>query len=91
MFEDRDVKFPMGEGIHPDYNVPEYMEYFLKDMKKTEIARFRVASKHCYGEEGCPRLNIPPNKDLTFQIHQKNFEKVKCLCSILFPFFNLMI
>lgn len=77
VFEERDVKFPMGEGIHPDYNVPEYMEYFLKDMKKTEIARFRVASKHCYGEEGCPRLNIPPNKDLTFQIHLKNFEKVK--------------
>lgn len=77
VFEDRDVKFPMGEGIHPDYSVPEYIEYFLKDMKKTEISRFRVASKHCYGEKGCPRLKIPPNKDLTFQIHQKNFERVK--------------
>lgn len=77
VFEDRDVSFPMGEGINPDYNVPKYIEYFVKDMKKTEISRFRVAAKHCYGDRGCPRLKIPPNKDLTFVLTQKNFERVK--------------
>lgn len=76
IFEDRDVKFLMGEGIHPDYNVSENLEYFLKNMKKTEISRFQLASKHCFGEEGCPKLNVPPNKDLTYQIHLKNFERV---------------
>ena len=82
VFEDRDVSFPMGEGINPDYNVPKYIEYFVKDMKKTEISRFRVAAKHCYGDRGCPRLKIPPNKDLTFVLTQKNFERVGVDCGI---------
>ena len=76
MFEDRDVKFPIGEGSHPDYNIPELVEKFVQDLKKTEKSRFRVHSKHCYGKEGCPRLKIPPNTNLTYLIHQRNFERV---------------
>ena len=35
-----------------------------------------VESKRAFGEKGYPDLGVPPNKDVTYIIEMKNFERV---------------
>ena len=41
-----------------------------------EISELKFDAKHCYGNHGCPALDIPPGADLTFMIKLISFEKV---------------
>lgn len=76
IFEDREVKFIMGEGI--EAGVVSGVELALKKCKKDERLRLHVKSKYAYKSDGCQLYDIPPDTDLTYDIELKDFVRVIC-------------
>ncbi|XP_052800903.1 peptidyl-prolyl cis-trans isomerase FKBP4-like [Mya arenaria] len=77
VFLDKDVKFNMGEGSSEENGLPPFIERYLEHWKIGEEARVSFKARQAYGEAGCEKYKIGPNKDLTFWIHMKTFERVK--------------
>ncbi|KAK3600787.1 hypothetical protein CHS0354_009218 [Potamilus streckersoni] len=75
VFEDRDVRFVMGEGV--DQKLLPAIENSVKRFRRNEKSRLVIQPKYGYGETGNPELNIPPNAVLTYIVHLKSFEKAK--------------
>lgn len=74
-FDERSVKFNLNEDELE--NVPKVVEDSIKKMKKDETSLLRVNSKHAFGSDGHPELGVPKDTDVNYEIHLKNFEKVK--------------
>ncbi|XP_052800902.1 peptidyl-prolyl cis-trans isomerase FKBP4-like [Mya arenaria] len=77
VFMDKDVKFKMGEGSSEEHGLPPFIERYLKHWKTGEEARVFFAARQAFGQEGCEKYDIGPNKDLTFWINMKQIERVK--------------
>ncbi|KAL3842599.1 hypothetical protein ACJMK2_020592 [Sinanodonta woodiana] len=75
VFEDRDVRFVMGEGV--DQKLLPAVENSLKRFRRNEKSRLVIQPKYGYGETGNTDLGIPPNAELTYIVHLKSFEKAK--------------
>ncbi|KAL3842624.1 hypothetical protein ACJMK2_020617 [Sinanodonta woodiana] len=75
VFEDRDVRFVMGEGV--DQKLLPAVENSLKRFRRNEKSRLVIQPKYGYGETGNKDLDIPPNAELTYIVHLKSFEKAK--------------
>lgn len=75
VFQDAEVKFPLGEGTSKDYNVPKFVEDLLDHWKKDEVARLNIAAKNAFGAEGNADFGVPPNKDLVYVVKLINFER----------------
>ncbi|OXU31501.1 hypothetical protein TSAR_001033 [Trichomalopsis sarcophagae] len=73
VFEDRDVKFTIGEGEAE--GIVLGVETALLKFKKGEISKVCVKSKYAFGAAGKPEYNVPPNADVEFIVEMKNFEK----------------
>lgn len=73
VFEDRDVKFCIGEAYEAD--VVEGIEIALKKFKKGEKSKLYLAPKYAFGAQG--NLNVPPNTPVEYEVTLNNFEKEK--------------
>ena len=74
VFEDRDVKFVIGEGA--ENGVVEGVDIAVKKFKKGEVSVLKIKSKYGYGTEGNKEFGIPGNADLEYQVKLNEFEKV---------------
>ena len=79
-FEDRDVKFVLGEGSED--GVILGIEHGLKKFKSGEKSNLRIKSNYAYGEKGHKEYDIPPGADLEYEVTLKTFEKVNKFCLI---------
>ncbi|XP_014218997.1 FK506-binding protein 59 isoform X2 [Copidosoma floridanum] len=73
VFDDRDVKFTMGEGEAE--NIVSGIEIALEKFKKGEISILKIKSKYAFGKTGSEAFNIPPNADIEYKVELKNLEK----------------
>lgn len=73
VFEDRDVKFPLGEGEAD--GIPEGVEVALGRFKKGEKSKIKLKSKYAFKDAGKPEYNIPPNANVEYVVELKNFEQ----------------
>lgn len=74
-FEDRDVKFVLGEGSED--GVVLGIELGLKKFKSGEKSKLKIKSQYAYGEKGHKEYDIPPGADLEYEVTLKTFEKSK--------------
>ncbi|XP_064113782.1 peptidyl-prolyl cis-trans isomerase FKBP4-like [Macrobrachium nipponense] len=75
VFDERDVKFPLGEGT--EHNIPEGLERAIERFKKGEKSSIRLAPKYAFGSAGNPSLNVPPGASLEYEVELRSFEKAK--------------
>ncbi|XP_070566241.1 peptidyl-prolyl cis-trans isomerase FKBP4-like [Ptychodera flava] len=74
-FEDRDVKFIIGEG--GDQGIVLGLEIALQKMKKGEKASLVLAPKYAFGKDGKAEFNVPGNATVNYEVRLKDFEKAK--------------
>lgn len=74
VFEDRDVKFVLGEGEVA--GIIEGVELALQRFLKGEKSRLLIKSKYAFKDQGNLKYNIPPNADVEYEVELQNFEKV---------------
>ncbi|KAK4311688.1 hypothetical protein Pmani_016823 [Petrolisthes manimaculis] len=75
VFDERDVKFSLGEGS--EHNIPEGLETALEKFKKGEKSTLKLSPDYGYGKEGNVALGIPPGASLQYEVELHNFEKAK--------------
>lgn len=75
VFDERDVKFPLGEGS--EYNIPEGLETALEKFKKGEKSVIKLSPKYAFGAEGNPSLGVPPGASVEYEAELCSFEKAK--------------
>lgn len=73
VFEDREVKFNLGEGC--EEGIVSGVEKALKNFKKGEKSVVQLKPKYAFKEEGNPELGVPPNATVEFTIELKDFEQ----------------
>ncbi|XP_058809060.1 peptidyl-prolyl cis-trans isomerase FKBP4 isoform X2 [Phymastichus coffea] len=73
VFEDRDVKFPLGEGEAD--GIVEGLEIALEKFKKGEISSIKLKSKYAFKEAGKPEYKVPPCVDVEYEVELKSFEE----------------
>jgi len=74
-FDKRDVSMEIGDCVSS--NLITGIEIAVKKMKKGERSRFDIESKHAFGNMGNAAMNIPPYATVTYEIHLKEFDKIK--------------
>lgn len=74
-FDDRDVKFTIGEGS--DHGIVEGVEEGIQKMEKGEKAQLRLKPKYAFGAEGNKEFNIPADAQVQYHVHLKDFEQAK--------------
>jgi len=74
-FDKRDVSMEIGDCASS--NLIPGIEIAVKKMKRGEMSRFDIESKHAFGNLGNAAWNIPPGAAVTYEIHLKEFEKIK--------------
>lgn len=74
VFDDRDVKFILGEGDESD--IPRGVEIALKKFKKKERSIIKLSPSYAFGSEGQAKFNIPPGANVEYELTLNNFEKV---------------
>jgi len=74
-FQDEEISFIVGEVF--DGSIVPGVLLAVQKLKKSEKARFTVASKYVYGAEGNSKLNIPPNSDVVYEIELLDMEDPK--------------
>ncbi|GIY82410.1 peptidyl-prolyl cis-trans isomerase FKBP4 [Caerostris extrusa] len=74
-FEERDVKFELGEGS--EVGIVEGLETALTKFKKGETSKIILAPKYAFGSKGNAELNVPPNAAVEYKVTLKSFEKEK--------------
>jgi len=79
IFEERDVKYELGEGS--EAGIVEGLDIALQKFKKGETSKIILSPKYAFGEKGNPDLKIPPNVKVEYEVTLKTFEKV---CSSLY-------
>lgn len=75
VFDERDVKFPLGEGT--EHNIPEGLERALERFKKGEKSSIKLAPKYAFGSAGNPALGVPPGALLQYEVELRSFDKAK--------------
>lgn len=75
VFDDRTVKFEVGEGL--EENIPRGVEIALEKMKKNEVAQVTVKPGYGFGSNGCADKGIGPNATLQYEMKVISFEKAK--------------
>lgn len=75
VFEDRNVKFTIGEGEEEGICIG--LERALEKFKKGEKSLIKLKSQYAFKEKGKPEFNIPPNADVEYEVELKSFEKAK--------------
>lgn len=75
VFDDRDVKFPLGEGI--EHNIPEGLESALEKFKKGEKSTISLSSNYAFGSAGNAAIGVPPGASLVYEVEMRSFEKAK--------------
>lgn len=75
VFEERDVKYQMGEAY--EANVVEGVDVALKKFKKGEKSKVYLTPKYAFGVAGNAALNVPSNTPVEYEVTLNNFEKEK--------------
>lgn len=75
VFDEREVKFPLGEGT--EYNIPEGLERSLERFKKGEKSTIKLSPKYAFGSAGNVSIGVPPGAYLDYEIELCSFEKAK--------------
>ncbi|KAK8737486.1 hypothetical protein OTU49_004518 [Cherax quadricarinatus] len=75
IFDDRNVKFPLGEGT--EHNIPEGLERALERFKKGEKSTIKLSPKYAFGSAGNIAIGVPPGVSLEYEVELRNFEKAK--------------
>ena len=75
VFDERDVKFCLGEG--GDVNIPEGLEKALEKFKKNEKSLISLTPKYTFGSAGNPDVGIPPGANVQYEVTLNDFEKAK--------------
>lgn len=74
LFDDRTIKFPLGEGC--EFNVVDGIEMALKKMKKSQQTRLKIAPDYGWGQEGYEEFGIPPDATITYEVTLVDYVKV---------------
>jgi len=75
VFDERTVKFEMGEGT--EEGIPRGVEIALEKMKKNEVAQVTIKPQYGFGKEGSLDKGVGANKTLVYEITMISFEKAK--------------
>ncbi|KAG0714455.1 Peptidyl-prolyl cis-trans isomerase FKBP4 [Chionoecetes opilio] len=75
VFDERDLKFPLGEGC--EHNIPEGLETALEKFKKGEKSIIKLSPEYAFGGEGNPSLGVPPGASGEYEAELNSFEKAK--------------
>uniref|UniRef100_A0A8B9GZN2 peptidylprolyl isomerase n=2 Tax=Astyanax mexicanus TaxID=7994 RepID=A0A8B9GZN2_ASTMX len=75
VFDDRDLKFEVGDGENLD--LPPGVEKALQAMEQGEESLFTIKPKYGFGNTGYAKFNIPPGATLQYKIKLTAFEKAK--------------
>ncbi|XP_067863366.1 peptidyl-prolyl cis-trans isomerase FKBP5-like [Heptranchias perlo] len=75
LFDQRDVKFVVGEG--EDQDIPIGIDKALEKIQRGEHCILHLKPKYGFGVLGKPGFNVPPNAELDYEVLLKNFEKAK--------------
>ncbi|XP_060779255.1 peptidyl-prolyl cis-trans isomerase FKBP4 [Neoarius graeffei] len=75
VFDDRDLKFEVGDGESLD--LPLGVEKALQAMEQGEESLFFIKPKYGFGNAGRLKFNIPPDATLQYKITLTKFEKAK--------------
>lgn len=74
VFEERDVKFELGDAC--EAGVVEGVDVALKKFKKAEKSKIFLTPKYAFGAEGNAALNVPSNSAVEYEVTLNSFEKV---------------
>lgn len=74
IFDDRTLKFPLGEGS--ELNVVEGIEMALKKMKKSQQTRIKISPKYGWGHEGYKDFGVPSDATITYEVTLVDYTKV---------------
>ncbi|XP_046394110.1 peptidyl-prolyl cis-trans isomerase FKBP4 isoform X2 [Ischnura elegans] len=74
-FENRDVKFTIGEG--DEEGIFPGLERALEKFKKGEKSLLKMKPQYAFKDKGHAEYNIPPNAEVEYEVELKNFEKAK--------------
>lgn len=72
-FDDRQLKFELGEGL--DHQVPRGAQLCIEKMKIKETAEVTLTPKYGFGSTGCKEKGVGPNETLKYEITLNSFEK----------------
>ncbi|XP_045151829.1 peptidyl-prolyl cis-trans isomerase FKBP4 [Echinops telfairi] len=75
MFDQRELQFEIGDGENLD--LPCGLEKTIQRMEKGERAIVYLKPSYAFGNVGKEKFHIPPQAELKYEIHLKNFEKAK--------------
>ncbi|XP_072109373.1 peptidyl-prolyl cis-trans isomerase FKBP5-like isoform X3 [Mobula birostris] len=75
LFDQREVKFVVGEG--EDHDIPIGVDKALEKMQRGEHCILHLKPKYGFGDHGKPGFNIPPNSELDYEVLLKDFVKAK--------------
>jgi len=74
-FQDEELSFVVGE-VFDGSIVPGVLQA-VRQLKKSEKAKFTIMSKHAYGSEGSSKYNIPPNTDVVYELELLDMDDPK--------------
>lgn len=74
VFDDRKLKFPLGEGS--EHDVVEGVEMALRKMKKTQQTRIKIKPDYGFGDEGHKEFGIPAGASITYEVTLIDYVKV---------------
>ena len=77
MFDDRTIKFPLGEGS--EHNVIEGIEMALKKMKKSQQIRVKIEPSYAWNDEGHQEFGIPPDATVIYEVTLLDYVKVMAM------------
>ncbi|XP_012587775.1 PREDICTED: peptidyl-prolyl cis-trans isomerase FKBP4 [Condylura cristata] len=75
IFDRRELRFEIGEGESLD--LPCGLEKVIQRMEKGEQSIVYLKPSYAFGNFGKEKFQIPPQAELKYEIHLKNFDKAK--------------
>ncbi|KAM4819763.1 peptidyl-prolyl cis-trans isomerase FKBP4 isoform 1-T1 [Thomomys bottae] len=75
LFDQREVRFEIGDGESLD--LPCGLERVIQRMEKGERSVVYLKPSYGFGSAGKEKFQIPPQAELIYELHLKNFEKAK--------------
>ncbi|KAG8509058.1 Peptidyl-prolyl cis-trans isomerase FKBP4 [Galemys pyrenaicus] len=75
IFDQRELRFEIGEGESLD--LPSGLEKVIQRMEKGEQSLVYLKPSYAFGSAGKEKFQIPPQAELKYEVHLKNFDKAK--------------
>ncbi|KAK8737213.1 hypothetical protein OTU49_004388 [Cherax quadricarinatus] len=75
VFDDRELKFPLGEGM--EHHIPEGLESALGHFKKGEKSTISLSPTYAYGSSGNVAIGVPPGATIEYDVEMRSFVKGK--------------